>query len=384
MAKQNTGFTTLVNGVETDLINIFAELSVSGTKLTYNTNYVASNGKDLTDIFEPYVELDASANPTKYTTLSGGLVKDLNVIFAKAPIPFPTASNYMGENVFSVAISGKYVIAGTISSTSGIWYSSDYGKTFYKSTDVPTNISYTSVAISGSNAVASGGLNAGGTTTNLYYSSNYGVNWSKSTAGPNRLCYNAMCISGARAAACVEVTGELWVSTNFGATYSSISKSLFGNGNSRYVTMDSTNYYYVVTTTGVYRSQANFNTTASFTQLSTLGSPTITSISADLTNNVVMVSTNSNTIYYSTANGAGFSSALLSGNIDSIRVSGNNAIAANNANTGVYFVSKDKGTTWNTYTNTSLVNRNSNCLSISGNNVVTGLGFNFVVMYGTI
>ena len=108
----NTGFTTRVNGVDTDLINIFAPLS--GTKLTYNTNYVTSDGKDFRDIFEPYVAGDATANPTNFTTLVTNQEKDLNVVFGipYIPPPYPIASNVMTGlgTPIQLSIYGKNVI----------------------------------------------------------------------------------------------------------------------------------------------------------------------------------------------------------------------------------------------------------------------------------
>lgn len=96
----NTGFTTLVNEVETDLIKIFAPLT--GTKLTYNTNYVTSADKDLADIFDPYVAGDDTAVITKYTTLSGGLEKYLNEIFNAIPKVFPTPGGSLANQYVQV------------------------------------------------------------------------------------------------------------------------------------------------------------------------------------------------------------------------------------------------------------------------------------------
>lgn len=384
----NTGFTTLVNGVDTDLIKIFEPLT--GTKLTYNTNYVNSAGLDLKDIFEPYVAGDASANPTNYLTLSGGLEKDLNVIFAKAPVPFPTASNYIGSNCYDIAISGKNVVyssyAGSSSNHGGIWYSSNYGMTFTKSTSsaLSYSVSIYTCAISGNNAVACGGMSNNDPPYYFYYSTNAGNTWLMSTTSlPNARfggAYNSMCISGTRAAGIVNSNATLYVSTDSGANYASDS-SIAG---CKYVTMNSTNYYYVVTSGGVYRSATGFNT-ATFTQKNTLTSSSITSISADTTNNnIVMFSTNAGYVYYSINNGDTWSNIQLAANIDVVRVSGNNAIAGNNADKNIYYVTKDAGTSWTTYTYSNLANRTTNCLSISGKNVVAAMSWSWNVMYGVI
>jgi hypothetical protein len=88
----NTGFTTLVNGVNTDLVQIFDPLFTN--KLTYNTEFYSTPfyNADVRYIFQAYTAGDPSANNTKYL-LSNGV--DLSQIFRKKTsiaTSFPTQS----------------------------------------------------------------------------------------------------------------------------------------------------------------------------------------------------------------------------------------------------------------------------------------------------
>lgn len=212
----NTGFTTLVNGVDTDLIKIFEPLT--GTKLTYNTNYVNSAGLDLRDIFEPYVAGDDTAVITKYTTLSGGLEKDLNVIFGIPLPPYPNASNVMSQLGYpsKIIIYNKNVIVTDQQST--VWYSTNSGKTFTRSTGVPSSTSGNyAFALYGTNAI----ILVPGSPSAVYTSSNSGATWT-----------NRMSLTGITGSYCsiyenyamiTLANNTIYLSNNYGVSWTSIS-----------------------------------------------------------------------------------------------------------------------------------------------------------------
>jgi hypothetical protein len=210
----NTGYTTLVNGVETDLIKIFEPLS--GTKLTYNTNYVTSDGKDLTDIFQPYVEGDAVADPTKYTTLSGGVEKDLNVVFNAIPTVFPTlGASFPSQWAESASIYGKNTILGLYSGF-GVYYSTNYGKSYTQSTGISgisTNV-IVGVSLYGLRAIAH-------TSTLVFYSTNAGQTWQgASSPGPPSRNYQGCSLYENYAIITNFSNSLIFVSNNYGLTYS--------------------------------------------------------------------------------------------------------------------------------------------------------------------
>lgn len=210
----NTGFTTLVNGVETDLIKIFDTLS--GTKLTYNTNFVTSAGLDLRDIFEPYVAGDDTAVITKYTTLSGGLEKDLNVIFAIPPPPYPTASNVFPiSGIYRMSIHGKNVIATWPGSN--LWYSTNYGKTFSQLGFNLSSGAFYGLTSYGTNAI----ISTSSTGSAVYTSSNSGASWIKRmniTAS-----YMSCCSMYENYAMCTIGTSIIYLSNNYGVSWNTIS-----------------------------------------------------------------------------------------------------------------------------------------------------------------
>jgi photosystem II stability/assembly factor-like uncharacterized protein len=211
----NTGFTTPVNGVETDLIKIFAPLS--GTKLTYNTNFVTSTGLDLKDIFEPYVAGDDTAVITKYTTLSGGLEKDLNVIFAIPPPPYPTASNVFSiPSISRMSMHGKNVLASWPNS-SNVWYSTNYGKTFSPSGFNLSSGGFYGLTSYGTYAI----ISTSSTGSAVYTSSNSGANWIKRM---NIAASYMSCCSMYENYAMVTINNTIiYLSNDYGASWSSIS-----------------------------------------------------------------------------------------------------------------------------------------------------------------
>jgi hypothetical protein len=213
----NTGFTTRVNGVETDLIKIFAPLS--GTRLTYNTNYVTSDGKDLRDIFEPYVAGDATANPTKYTTLSGGQEKDLNVIFGIPPPPYPIASNVMPllGLAFQLCIYGKNVIV--TNQNRNVYYSTNYGTTFTIAPSAPSpNTGSYALSFYGTNAIIT--YNGSSNTGGVYTSSNSGANWTKRM---NLSTFETYCSIYENYAMIAIGTTIIYLSNDYGVSWNTIS-----------------------------------------------------------------------------------------------------------------------------------------------------------------
>lgn len=131
-----------------------------------------------------------------------------------------------------ISSSGQFMVLAT---TSGIYYSSNYGQTFTNWTDAGTN-SWTSVAISGdgSTAVAVRAT----TTPTIWKTTNYGASWSQIFSNSSAVSFGDIaCSSDGKyilVALAQNQSGYMYLSSNYGTSFSDLSG---GNG------LSSSNYY---------------------------------------------------------------------------------------------------------------------------------------------
>lgn len=255
MSITKTDLFVNVNGVKTDLINIFERLT--GTKLTYNTNFVASNGQDLTDIFEPYVAGDATADRTKWIVWS--VQKDLNVIFKRLYI----APNFPTQSVARLPVSQFAQIASIYESRVVVglnggnsYYSNNYGQTY-----TATNV----ILPSGILGVSLYKLRGIMHSSNIVcYSINAGLNWATTSSGLPTSGQNYKgCSIYENYAIIADGGGKLYVSNNSGLNWTTItiaSKTFrqpsisFNSANNQYIAVCSTendSMYYCTNFTGI-------------------------------------------------------------------------------------------------------------------------------------
>jgi len=349
----NTGFSAMVNGVNTDLINVFQPFVTN--KLTYDTGFLSGpnyNNADLTNIFEAYNPGDPSANNTKYF-LSNGF--DLSQVFSKKPFPnFPTASS---SN--PIASSGGYAIGSCMQdnyvivaySSGRIFYSNDYGISFSLAAGAPSG-TWFNPAMSGQNAIACGnGL--------LYLSSNYGQSWTQVTGLTGNF---AWCAIYDNLALLVDTgNGKVYGSTNYGATWvqctsaSAFAKSWRGASITKHPSNG--NYLAVITaiaTNALYYC-TNFTGTASDTFVQTvtaIANPY--PVSLDGLNGLMSTwfSGSLNTVFYYTRDGgqtwtnSGLTVSSNQGGANSL--SGQVGVACFN-NINDCWVTKDAGVSWTKY-----------------------------------
>jgi photosystem II stability/assembly factor-like uncharacterized protein len=349
----NTGFSVIQNGVQTDLINVFEQLP--GTKITYATNYLTANGTDLTDIFQAYVAGDPSANPTNYITLNGGQQKDLNLLFKVAYLAptFPTSGGTLTTQYNQVAsMYNNNAITGLYGGV-GIYYSTDYGKTYAKSTGI-SGIGTTAilgVSIYGLHAITH-------TATLAFYSSNAGQSWTSVSNLPG--------VSGSRSyqgcsiyenyAIIADLNGKIYVSADYGVTWATISATTVGSYRTPSISYDPVGAKYIAVCTNITSGNSvwyctNFTGSAS-NNFVKCTQTTINSYGVSLVGLKGVAGAISGGFYYTTDGGqtwtkATDASGTITTNVGSYMCSlSTNGVGIAHGTTNVYYVTKNYGITW--------------------------------------
>jgi hypothetical protein len=346
----NTGYKVLGGGA--DFSTLFEPLY--STPISYNTNYKTAVNDDLTDIFQPFVNGGSQVTVTGYKDISGN---DLNTTFMKKRtdyIAFPTTTSspsYYLDQVQGSCIWGQYAImvwngfqSGSNGGlTSGFYYSSNFGASFTKSTTAGTTAKLGRYcAIWRNYAFASSDVD-------LWRSTNYGVTWTIVGSGgfgasrPIAILNNMVITS----------TGStLYVSNDYGVTWSALGGS------------NPTGYFPGVSIT------KNANSSTTFTAVICSSTQSFRCINFTGTaNDVFITSTTNATTGYNYLRSSG--SVCVAGGDNGISYSldyGDNWVASNvtarllglgfSQNIGlalgflnnIYYISRDFGKTWTTYT----------------------------------
>jgi len=272
-------------------------------------------------------------------------------------------------NVVSLAISGTNAVAALYDSTGtatgmGIYYSTNTGANWTQS-NVATGI-FSSVAISGNNAVA---VSPDSSNNGIYYSTNGGQSWIQSKTGG----FYSVSITGNNAVAgSYEITDSgFWYSINGGQSWiqSNITTGAFhsvavsDNGNNAVAGSYSN--------LGIYY----FNFTNKVCIQSNVKNRYMNSIAISGTNAVAASSGNYG-IYQSVNGGQTWTQTVSSGFFNSAAISGNNIVVGSQQNLGIY-CSTDMGVNWKRPTNkngttTNAVARTGDytLVAINGNNVL--------------
>ena len=239
-----------------------------------------------------------------------------------------TQSNIVGNNFYTVALSGTNAIAASSVNDIGIYYSLNSGVTWIQSSR--TSGTFNSVVLSGLNGIA--GSNSG---IGLYYTNNAGVTWTQSNIITND--FFSVFLSGTSAIAGSYTGDGIYYSTNSGQTW----------------------------------TQSNIN------------SGDIYSVVLSGSNGIAGSGTNNNGIYYTTNSGVTWTkSSLVSGNF-SVALSGSIAVAtssdwlATGIGTGIY-KSLNYGQTW---TGAGVNSGAFNSLSLSGSRAIAGGSTNNGIYY---
>jgi photosystem II stability/assembly factor-like uncharacterized protein len=266
-------------------------------------------------------------------------------------------------NVNALVINGNQIYAGI--GGSGIYLSTNNGSSWSGiNNGLPNTIS--ALAIEGSTIFA--GIYGNG----VYISSNNGLNWTEVNNGLSNKYINSIAINGNYifAGACLgNGPSGVFLSTDNGSNWSQVNNGLTDTLVSA-ITISGDNIF-AGTASGTYRST---NNGTNWLRLNN-GLPTNAYIrSLNFNKNNIFAGTDLNGIYISTDDGLNWSSensGLPASNILTLAVNGNNILAGTNGN-GIY-ISTDNGSTWNESSN-GLTNTSIDAMVINGNNIFTAAG----------
>ncbi len=262
-------------------------------------------------------------------------------------------SNGMGNiTARSLAYSGDMIFAGT--SQYGIYVSTNEGLNWTQTgLSMPTQVVY-SIAINGNHMFAGTGS---GSANNVYLSTNNGINWSNTNLNQHVW---TLAVSGNNIFAGTQVNG-VYLSTNNGTNWIQTSLinsiiSLAAKGDTIFAGTSSVGNpgVYVSTNKGANWIQSSLNNSAV--------------LRLALKGNTVYAATYLNGLYWSSNNGTNWTPAGLSGSTDAIAFNGN-TIFATVRNSGVYV--SNNGGSW-TLWNEGLGNRIMNEFCIFNNYIFLG------------
>jgi len=120
----------------------------------------------------------------------------------------------------TISLSGTNAIAASSSDDIGIFYSSNSGQTWTQSSNRTTGV-FQSVSLSGTNGIAGG--DAAGVADGIWYSTNSGVTWTKATlttGGPTNSSFASVFLDGSNGIAGSFADDGILYSTTSGATWS--------------------------------------------------------------------------------------------------------------------------------------------------------------------
>ncbi|MDD5674340.1 MAG: hypothetical protein PHC61_09260 [Chitinivibrionales bacterium] len=258
----------------------------------------------------------------------------LLILFTHSVSALWTKVGPMNDFVYSLAISGNNIFAGTGGSGAGIYLSTDNGTIWTQVNNGITNNTYTSIGDIRALAASTYGIFAGTVVgAGVYLSTNNGINWNPGNNGlTNRLVYS-LAVSGSNVFA--GGPAGVFLSTNNGVSWTQVSSGI--------------PYIYGTTYDEVY--------------------------SLAISGKSIFAGTVLDGVYLSSNNGTNWNSAnsgLTNKGIMSLAVKGNNIFAgASDAGGGSIFLSTNNGANWNSIFSNSKAY--TYALAVSGNNIFAGV-----------
>ena len=244
-----------------------------------------------------------------------------------------------GWQATAVSASGQYQSAA--GSSTGIYYSSNYGQTWTVSTGTTSgNITAIAMSASGQYQVASV-FNSGA----IYYSSNYGVTWATSNAPLSNWWAITMSASGQYASACNHGGTVPYYSINYGVTWfasSSVSGIYYG------IACSASGQYQVavITSGGIYYS-SNYGQNWTISNISSVGTANGASMAAS--GQYATIITTANGVFITSNYGLTWTQiTAVIGSLNLLRVSvsaSGQYQVANAYGTGIYY-STNYGASW--------------------------------------
>jgi predicted acyltransferase (DUF342 family) len=385
------GLFTAVTQTSTDNSTKVATTAYVKTALSAVTGAAASFTGDVSINYRLYVGSDASfggnvgltganfnVNNTKNSVLIGAS-------FGLVPLTFSSSSTagYWGETN-SVSYSGQYILAsdpqGGGGANKGVLISSDYGVT----TKVITGQSFSTLQVFNTAMSADGSKMALTTQGTVCYSTNYGVSW---TTG-SYVVYSIAFLSATGDFSKLYGLGGngVFLSTNYGATFSIISTAISNGGgqgnttanNNRFCMNSSTGQYGVAISGGTlyYTSNSGVTWTAS------TGVTGVSYLMMSSTGQYVIADTGANStsaIYYSSNYGQTFTVSTVS-IAPTSRYSAGGMDATGQYCTISYLISTNYGVNW---TQSPAINAIYSSDFLTGS-AVSGNGlYNYFFLYGS-
>ena len=221
-------------------------------------------------------------------------------------------------------------IAGT---TSGLYYSSDYGHTWIQSNISTNKFNSVQMDITGQNCIA------GSDSSGLYYSTNYGQTWASTNITSNG--FQNLFIDNSNNYFAISIDNKFYYSKDISmnwttTTYDILFSSIFSIGGNVLTITTSQNQIY-------YSDNSYNNWKLSDISANSLNPLSINSINMN-TNGAAIIATNDG-LYYSINNGQSWVPSNIQTNLfRSVSMYGNNCIAGSDTS-GIYY-SSDAGKNW--------------------------------------